>query len=102
VQGGGSNLQLFFQRRKKLMLHYRKLIAQSAAGLALAVGTGLFSGSVGAQALEKVKFGFAQNAVSPIVINFIVPQFLGYYKEEGLEVELITLGTNAAVMAGLD
>ena len=54
------------------------------------------------QTLEKIKFGFAQNAISPIVINFIVPQFLGYYKDEGIDVELVTLGTNAAVMANLD
>jgi NitT/TauT family transport system substrate-binding protein len=57
---------------------------------------GLAAMGVKAQALEKVKFGFAQNAVSPIVIHFIIPQYLG------LEVELATLGTNAAVMAGVD
>lgn len=55
-----------------------------------------------AQQLEKVRFGFAQTAVSPILINFIVPQYLGYFKEEGLESELVTLGTNAAVLASLD
>jgi NitT/TauT family transport system substrate-binding protein len=55
-----------------------------------------------AQATEKVRFGFAQTAVSPILINFIVPQYLGYFKDEGLDVELVTLGTNAAVMASLE
>ena len=69
----------------------------AAAALGLLVTSG-----AAAQALDKVRFGFAQNAVSPIVINFIVPSFLGYYKEEGLEVEMVTLGTNAAVMASLD
>ena len=39
--------------------------------------------------------------ISPLEINFIVPQVLGYYKEEGLEVELLPLGSNAAVMAAL-
>jgi NitT/TauT family transport system substrate-binding protein len=56
----------------------------------------------GARAVEKIHFGFAQTAVSPILINFIVPQYLGYFKEEGLDVELVTLGTNAAVMASLE
>jgi len=67
-----------------------------AAGLMLSVGT-----QAGAQQLEKVRFGFAQTAVSPILINFIVPQYLGYFKDEGLDVELVTLGTNAAVLASV-
>jgi ABC-type nitrate/sulfonate/bicarbonate transport system substrate-binding protein len=71
----------------------------------LALATGLFfvaAASAQAQQLEKVRFGFAQTAVSPILINFIVPQYLGYFKEEGLDTELVTLGTNAAVLASLD
>ena len=84
------------------MRYIKKIVNRAAAGVVLALGIGMGSGPASSQTLEKIKFGFAQNAVSPIVINFIVPQFLGYYKEEGLDVELVTLGTNAAVMAGLD
>ncbi len=68
-----------------------------AAGLLLACAS-----QASTQQLEKVRFGFAQTAVSPILINFIVPQYLGYFKDEGLDVELVTLGTNAAVLASLD
>jgi NitT/TauT family transport system substrate-binding protein len=60
-----------------------------------------FNGSAAAQAPEKIRFGFAQNAVSPIIISFIVPQYFGWYKQEGVDLELLTLGTNAAVMASL-
>lgn len=70
--------------------------------IALAAAAFAFASSASAQNLEKIRFGFAQNAVSPIIINFIVPMYLGYLKEEGLELEVITLGTNAAVMASLD
>jgi NitT/TauT family transport system substrate-binding protein len=51
--------------------------------------------------LRKVGFGFAQAAISPILINMIVPMQLGYYKQEGLEAEMLPLGTNSAVMASL-
>jgi NitT/TauT family transport system substrate-binding protein len=71
--------------------------AALAASLSL-----VFVAQAGAEQIEKVRFGFAQTAVSPILINFIVPQYLGYFKDEGLKVELVTLGTNAAVMASVD
>lgn len=55
-----------------------------------------------AENLEKIKFGYAQKSISPIIINFLIPKYLGYYKEEGLDVEFLTLGANATVMASLD
>lgn len=55
-----------------------------------------------AQAPERIKYAFATTTISPIIISFIVAEALGYYKEEGLAVELLPLGSNAAVMASLD
>ena len=51
--------------------------------------------------LQKIRFGIATKAISPIVINALLPEFLGYYAEEGLTVETIPLGSNAAVMTAL-
>jgi NitT/TauT family transport system substrate-binding protein len=79
----------------KLMSAFRCAMLALVVALAMIVQSS-------AQATEKVRFGFAQTAVSPILINFIVPQYLGYFKDEGLDVELVTLGTNAAVMASLE
>src|SRR6187455_2357982 len=87
-------MEELIQMSRQIRHRFAALAIGAAAFLACAPGV--------AQPLEKVRFGFAQNAISPIVINFIVPQALGYYKEEGLDVELVTLGNNAAVMASLD
>ncbi|MFO1415303.1 MAG: ABC transporter substrate-binding protein [Burkholderiales bacterium] len=79
----------------------QRWLAKAAQAVVLAA-VAAASTVAGAQALEKVRFGFAQNAMSPILINFVVPAYLGYFKEEGLDPEFVTLGTNAAVMASLD
>lgn len=71
-----------------------RLLTATAATLALGA-------PATAQPLEKIRFGFAQNSVSPIIISYVVPQHFGWYKEEGLDVEILTLGTNSAVMATL-
>ncbi len=73
--------------------HTKKAVLAAAATLA-------FAASAGAQ--EKVTFGLAQTAISPIIINYIVPSYLGYYEEEGLEVEIAPVGNNGAILAGLD
>lgn len=51
--------------------------------------------------LQKLHFGFGTKAISPIIINILIPEALGYYREEGLTVEPIPLGSNAAVMGSL-
>lgn len=48
--------------------------------------------------LKPVKFGFSGKAISPIIINILVAEPLGYFKEEGLTVEAVPLGSNVAVM----
>ena len=52
-----------------------------------------------AQPLKKILRASATKIISPLEINFIVPTVLDYYKQEGLEVELLPLGSNAAVLA---
>ena len=73
--------------------------------LTLALGLTLMSGAAPAGAaeppLKKVLRASATRIISPLEINFIVPMVLDYYKQEGLEVELLPLGSNAAVLAAL-
>jgi NitT/TauT family transport system substrate-binding protein len=83
------------------MIFVQRGICSFGRWIALAVALGA-AGQATAQPLEKARFGFAQNAMSPILINFVVPAYLGYFKEEGIDPEFVTLGTNAAVMASLD
>lgn len=53
------------------------------------------------QDLQPIRFAIATKAISPIVINILIPEYLGYYAEEGLTVEVIPLGSNQAAMAAL-
>jgi NitT/TauT family transport system substrate-binding protein len=48
--------------------------------------------------LKQIKFGFSGKAISPIIINVLVAEPLGYFKDEGLTVEAVPLGSNVAVM----
>jgi len=51
--------------------------------------------------LKKIDFGFATKSISTIATNFVIPEYLGYYKQEGLAPEIIPLGSNPAVMGNL-
>jgi NitT/TauT family transport system substrate-binding protein len=73
----------------------------SICGLvALAFGIascGPISGA-GAQELQKLKLGFGTKVVSPMIANILIPEYLGYYKQEGLTLEFFPLGPNTVVM----
>ena len=51
--------------------------------------------------VQKLRFGIATKVISPIVINCVIPEILGYYREEGISIETIPLGSNAAVMGSV-
>jgi NitT/TauT family transport system substrate-binding protein len=70
-------------------------IAATAAALAMP--------SLGrAQELRKIRMGFGIKSVNPIVINILIAEGLGYYREEGLQFTPAALGTNANVQIALD
>ncbi|HTH99289.1 MAG TPA: ABC transporter substrate-binding protein [Stellaceae bacterium] len=69
--------------------------------LLVAFAFGLGSAAHAAE-LQQVHYGFGDKAVSPVLINLLVPQYLGYYQQEGLTVDFVPLGANAAVLAALD
>jgi NitT/TauT family transport system substrate-binding protein len=54
-----------------------------------------------AQQLETVRVGEGDKAVSPVFINMVVPEYLGYYKAEGVSVQVIPTGSQAAALAGV-
>lgn len=70
------------------------------AMLALA-GLFLVLAPASAQNVQTIKFGLAQNSISPIIMNILIPEYLGYYKAQGLDVQVVPLGSNEAVMAAL-
>ena len=51
--------------------------------------------------LQKIRFGFSGRAITPIIVNILIAEKLGFYKEEGLTMEVIPLGSNAATMQAL-
>lgn len=63
----------------------------------LAIGVALTSGAA-AQELQRLKFGFGTKIVSPMIANILIPEYLGYYKQEGLTLEFFPLGPNTVVM----
>jgi NitT/TauT family transport system substrate-binding protein len=48
--------------------------------------------------LQKLKLGFGTKVQSPMIANILIPEFLGYYREEGLTLEFLPLGPNSVVM----
>jgi NitT/TauT family transport system substrate-binding protein len=63
----------------------------------LAIGVVMVSGAP-AQELQKLKLGFGTKIVSPMIANILIPEYLGYYKQEGLTLEFFPLGPNSVVM----
>lgn len=64
------------------------VLAAAACGLAPAQ----------AQELQKLRLGFGTKIVSPMVANILIPEKLGYYRDEGLTLEFIPLGPNPVVL----
>jgi NitT/TauT family transport system substrate-binding protein len=46
--------------------------------------------------------GQGDKALSAVVLPRLIPEYLGYYREEGLKGVIVPAGSNAAVLAGLD
>lgn len=67
-----------------------------AAALSLAMPAAAQEGG-----LKKIQYGFATKSISTIATNFVIPGYLGYYEEEGLDPEILPLGSNPAVMGNL-
>ena len=55
----------------------------------------------GQSKLQHIRLGFGTASVSPIIINLLLPQYLGYYRDEGLDVEPIPTGSNVATLTGI-
>jgi len=60
------------------------------------------SGAASSRELKRIRWAVAVKVMSPIVINTVVGDYLGYFAEEGLTLETLTLGSNPAVIAALD
>src|SRR4051794_18379703 len=53
------------------------------------------------QDLRTIRFGVGANSVSPTLINIAVGEPLGFYAETGLSLEIVPLGSNAAMLDAL-
>src|ERR1700738_4610242 len=65
--------------------------------VAFALAT-LFVVPASAQELQKLKLGFGTKVVSPMIANILIPEYLGYYKEEGLTLDFLPMGPNSVVL----
>lgn len=66
-------------------------------GIAVAAFAGVALQAQGEE-LQKLKLGFGTKVLSPMIANILIPEFLGYYREEGLSLEFVPLGPNSVVM----
>jgi NitT/TauT family transport system substrate-binding protein len=66
-------------------------------GMTVAVFAGVTFQAKGEE-LQKLKLGFGTKVLSPMIANMLIPEFLGYYREEGLSLEFVPLGPNSVVM----
>ena len=51
---------------------------------------------------QKIRLGLTTGTLSALFADMVVPEYLGYFKQEGLSVEAIPLGGNAAAIAALN
>jgi NitT/TauT family transport system substrate-binding protein len=72
----------------------RRTLMAALSALSLAVAISQASG----EELTKLKLGFGTKVMSPMVANILIPEYLGYYKEEGLSLEFLPLGPNSVVL----
>ncbi len=77
-----------------MMRTIRRLMTASLAAVALA-GAAM---PADAQELQKLRLGFGTKVVSPMIANILIPEYLGYYREEGLTLEFFPLGPNTVVL----
>jgi NitT/TauT family transport system substrate-binding protein len=74
----------------------------AACGSSAASSSGGTAGSGGSAAgLTSVTIGTPNAAFSPQSINFEIPDYLGYYKQQGLSVKIDNLGTPQGVLSAL-
>ena len=73
----------------------KRSIPTLMAGFAICIS--MTSGAA-AQDLQKLKLGFGTKIVSPMIANILIPEYLGYYRREGLTLEFFPLGPNTVVM----
>lgn len=55
-----------------------------------------------AQQLFKIRSGGGTKAITPLVIDHVIPEYLGWFRQEGITVEAVPLGSDAAMEAALD
>src|SRR5215468_328529 len=79
------------ERKRTMKRLMRGLVTGVAIGIVMA-------SDAAAQELQKLKLGFGTKIVSPMIANILIPEYLGYYRQEGLTLEFFPLGPNTVVM----
>ncbi len=54
------------------------------------------------QPVAKVRLAFTSRSVTPANIDMLIPEYLGYFRAEGLSVEPLALGSYGAALASID
>src|SRR3954471_23569366 len=67
--------------------------------LLLTMGFGIQAGAASAQTLQKVPISYSSSGITSI--EFFIAKEKGYFKDEGLEPQLIQMSANAAIAAGV-
>jgi NitT/TauT family transport system substrate-binding protein len=54
------------------------------------------------QGLQPIRYAFADAGIAPYTMLFAIPEIMGWYREEGLTVDIIPLPSSEVLMAALD
>src|SRR5665213_446125 len=76
--------------------------ARRIEGVAAALATAATPSILRAQGLTQISMGFGIKSINPIIINILIGEGLGYYKEEGLQFTAKPLGTNSNAQIGVE
>jgi NitT/TauT family transport system substrate-binding protein len=60
------------------------------------------SATLAQQPVEKVRFAFTSKSITPANVDVLIPEYLGYFKAEGLSVEPLALGSYGTALAAVD
>jgi NitT/TauT family transport system substrate-binding protein len=53
------------------------------------------------KALTKASFAFSTKTIAPLAMNLVIGQQLGYFRDEGLDMEFKAIGTHVAITEGI-
>ncbi|WP_038211010.1 ABC transporter substrate-binding protein [Xenophilus azovorans] len=79
----------------------RRFVASGTWSLALAGATRALAQAGATDGRKELKWGYGGKNINTATVSMAIPEPLGYYKEEGIGIEILPVGTYPVVLEGL-